>query len=437
MSDDDFMMDDNDDYGFDYESDDGGEPDANIENQYYNAKALKEDSPKEALACFEKALKLETEPGEWGFKTLKQMVKLNFKIGQYGEAMKSYKQMLTYVKGAVTKNYSEKSINTILDLISTSSDMSFMENFYATTLEVLEDTKNERLWTKSNLKLAKLYLDRAEYTRLAKTLKQLHQTCKNEDGTDDVKKGTQLLEIYALEIQMYTATKNNKKLKELYRRSLHIKSAIPHPRILGIIRECGGKMHMYEEQWEKAHEDFFEAFKSYDEAGSPRRIQCLKYLVLANMLKGSDIDPFTAQETKPYKSDPEIVAMTNLVSAFQRKEISEFEKILKDNRKTIMDDQFIKDHIEELLKSIRTQVLLKLIKPYTRIEISFISKELNISTGDVENLIIGLILDGKVDGQIDQINQRLELTSQLQSSKKYISIEKWANQLENIQRKGY
>ncbi len=77
-----------------------------------------------------------------------------------------------------------------------------------------------------------------------------------------------------------------------------------------------------------------------------------------------------------------------------------------------MDDQFIKDHIEELLKSIRTQVLLKLIKPYTRIEISFISKELNISTGDVENLIIGLILDGKVDGQIDQINQRLELTSQ-------------------------
>jgi len=28
-----------------------------------------------------------------------------------------------------------------------------------------------------------------------------------------MKKGTQLLEIYALEIQMYTAQKNNKKLK--------------------------------------------------------------------------------------------------------------------------------------------------------------------------------------------------------------------------------
>ena len=28
--------------------------------------------------------------------------------------------------------------------------------------------------------------------------------------------GTQLLEVYALEIQMYTAQKNNKKLKALY-----------------------------------------------------------------------------------------------------------------------------------------------------------------------------------------------------------------------------
>ena len=48
-----------------------------------------------------------------------------------------------------------------------------------------------------------------------------------------MKKGTQLLEIYALEIQMYTAQKNNKKLKALYDQSLHIKSAIPHPLILG------------------------------------------------------------------------------------------------------------------------------------------------------------------------------------------------------------
>jgi COP9 signalosome complex subunit 2 len=62
---------------------------------------------------------------------------------------------------------------------------------------------------------------------------QLHASCQTDDGEDDLKKGTQLLEIYALEIQMYTAQKNNKKLKALYDQSLHIKSAIPHPLILG------------------------------------------------------------------------------------------------------------------------------------------------------------------------------------------------------------
>jgi hypothetical protein len=37
-----------------------------------------------------------------------------------------------------------------------------------------------------------------------------------------------------------------------------VKSAIPHPRIMGIIRECGGKMHMHDQLWEEAATDFFE-----------------------------------------------------------------------------------------------------------------------------------------------------------------------------------
>ena len=59
-------------------------------------------------------------------------------------------------------------------------------------------------------------------------------------------------------MQMYTEMRNTKKLKELYQRALTIKSAIPHPRIMGIIRECGGKMHMHERLWSEAATDFFE-----------------------------------------------------------------------------------------------------------------------------------------------------------------------------------
>ena len=154
--------------------------------------------------------------------------------------------------------------------------MELLQNFYETTLDALRDAKNERLWFKTMTKLGKLYFDRCatcgslsfcpvkprtfchflnlreEFNRLARILKQLRQSCQTEEGEDDLKKGTQLLEVikalsseaflnscfqvYALEIQMYTAQKNNKKLKALYDQSLHIKSAIPHPLILGVIR---------------------------------------------------------------------------------------------------------------------------------------------------------------------------------------------------------
>jgi hypothetical protein len=70
---------------------------------------------------------------------------------------------------------------------------------------------------------------------------------------------------------------------------------------------------------------------------------------------------------------------------------------------------FIRNYIEDLLRKIRTQVLLKLIKPYTRIRIPFISKELNIPEKDVEHLLVSLILDNRVQGHIDQVNQLLEL----------------------------
>ena len=63
-------------------------------------------------------------------------------------------------------------------------------------------------------------------------------------------------------------------------------------------------------------------------------LELIRYLVLANMLAQSQINPFDSQETKPYKNDPEILAMTDLVAAFQRKDIHQFESILKSNLKT-------------------------------------------------------------------------------------------------------
>jgi COP9 signalosome complex subunit 2 len=121
-----------------------------------------------------------------------------------------------------------------------------MEKFYSLTLESFQNTNNERLWLKTNIKLARLWLERRDFNQLTKTVRELHKACQLEDGSDDPNKGTFSLEIYALEIQMYAETRNNKRLKALYQRALGVKSAVPHPKISGVIRECGGKMHLSE-----------------------------------------------------------------------------------------------------------------------------------------------------------------------------------------------
>ena len=371
--------------------------------------------------------------GEWGFKAYKQVVKLQFKRGRYTEMMAAYREMLTFIKSAVTRNYSEKVINKLIDLISSSKHMELLQELYQTTLAALQLAQNERLWFKTNLKLGKVWYEHGEYGRLGRIIHELSNSCRHEDGTDDLKKGTQLLEVHALEIQLHTAQRNSKKLKQLTQKALQIKSDIPHPKITGLIRECSGKGHMQEREWELARIDFFEAFKSYDEAGVSRRVQCLKYLVLATMLQNSDINPFDSQEAKPYQNDPEIVAMTNLVSAYMRNEIRLFERVLKSNSRTIMGDDFIKAYIDDLLRNIRTQVLLKVIAPYTRIRISFIAGELNISDVEVEALLIALILDNYIDGHIDQLSQLLVLTDKADDAMKYAAVDAWSAQLLALQ----
>lgn len=442
--DDDFMMDEgaDEEYDFDYEDDDQEDVDADMENKYYQAKNYKTENPEKALLEWRSIIEAENPKGEWGFKALKQSTKLNFHRGKYQEALQTYTELLDYCQTAVTRNAAEKSINGILDYVSAAQelDTSSMQQWYEITQKALQAVKNDRLNVKIDLKLAKIWMDRKEYNRLEKVIQKLRTAIntpasgqKLESFDSDNSIGTLLLEVLAIEIQMYTDRKENKKLREIYDQTLTVKSTIPHPKIMGIIRECGGKMHMSERNWTKAQYDFFEAFKNYDEAGSPQRISSLKYLVLSHMLMNSEIDPFDSQETKPYKQHPEIVAMTNLVTAYQRQDVHEAERIIQSNRSTILDDPFIANYIQDVLISLRTQWVLGILRSYNRIQVSHVARQLKISADEVEDIMIHLILEEKISGKLDQVKGVLELdTSSELESQHYRSLERWNSELNHL-----
>lgn len=336
----------------------------------------------------------------------------------------------------MTRNYSEKSINNLLDFVdkasadNPSSAGASIEQFYSLTLASFQATNNERLWLKTNVKMAKLWLDRKDYGKLAIKLRELHKACQNEAGEDDPTKGTQSLEVYALEIQMYAETRNNKRLKALYQRALAVKSAVPHPKIMGIIRECGGKMHMSEENWKEAQSDFFESFRNYDEAGSIQRIQVLKYLVLTTMLMRSNINPFDSQETKPYKDDPRIAAMTDLVDAFQRDDVHRYEAILQSN-KDLLSDPFIAENIDEVTRTMRTKAVLKMIAPYRRFTLNFLAKKIKISLDEVQDILGVLIVEGKLAAKINQEEGTVTVDRDI-DTERLDSVREWTNAVRSL-----
>lgn len=63
------------------------------------------------------------------------------------DALKTYTELLTYTKSAVTRNYSEKSINGILDYVGGGKggvvEVDVLEKFYQATRKALEEAKNE------------------------------------------------------------------------------------------------------------------------------------------------------------------------------------------------------------------------------------------------------------------------------------------------------
>ncbi|KAJ2642919.1 COP9 signalosome complex subunit 2, partial [Coemansia sp. RSA 1694] len=199
MSDDDFMYDEEEEYEFEYEEADDGETgeEVGIENRYYNAKGLREDFDA-AIREFQTVIDDSPELTEWGFKATKQMLKLCLRERRFDDVFAYYEKMLQYVRGSIlTRNYAEKSINNMLERVSAVADPEFTQRFHQLTLDVLKETKNDRLWLRTSLRLAKILLDQREYPALDALLSELKRECEDESGAVILERGTQLLEIHA------------------------------------------------------------------------------------------------------------------------------------------------------------------------------------------------------------------------------------------------
>ena len=272
----------------------------------------------------------------------------------YDKMIDRYTGMLIYIS-SVTRNECTDAINAILDSLTSATDIQVLSKMYEITLIALKSANNERLWFNTNLKLAKLYLEDKKFTEVERLINSLKKTCQTADGKDDIGKGTYLLEVYCLEIQLCSMTLNSNRMKQIYPKTVNLNAAVADPRIMGIIREEGGKMQMAEGNWEEAYNELYEAFRNYQEAGNSRAKDCLKYVVLASMLSLSDINPFAAREAKVFSDDKEIIAMSDLRQSLEANDLARFERTIKNKQNRILDEPFLMTYIQPLRRRMREQ----------------------------------------------------------------------------------
>uniref|UniRef100_A0A7R9YB37 PCI domain-containing protein n=1 Tax=Pinguiococcus pyrenoidosus TaxID=172671 RepID=A0A7R9YB37_9STRA len=428
------------DYGSDGDEDEDDDAGAiEIENAFYEGDDCKVEDPGRALEMFNRVISLTEDDDEgenlkWRFRALENIVILHGVLGDAEQMLARYRQMMEYIS-MVTRNECTDSINKVLDSVSNNTSLANLQSVYEITLQALKNANNERLWLNTNIKLGRVHLEAKNYSRVAEIARELQEACRLPDGTDDLPKGSYLLEAYALEIQLCTQTHNTSRMKEIYPKTEALNAAVADPRIMGIIREEGGKMFMGLGSWSEAYNEFYAAFRNYQEGGNPRAKTCLKYVVLSNMLALSDINPFAAREAKVFQDDREIMAMMDLRMAYESSDMQGFDRILQNKSNKILEDEYLKMFVERLRNRMRESVLLAMVKPYVRIEMRSVAQELNIESDAVEKIVVNLILDGRVKGRIDQVHGCIILDKGTEAQtvgKEYEGLRGWCKALHDF-----
>lgn len=177
-----------------------------------------------------------------------------------------------------------------------------------------------------------------------------------------------------------------------------------------------------EGQWQRSYAEFYSAFTHYQEIGNRDKAkQCLKYVVVANMLSGGEQNPFDAREAKVYQNEPDIAAIGILRTAYEKCDVDAFGRALDEINKA--GDRFIRTHLDSMILDFHRRAILQTLKSYRRLKVTFLAERLKVKPELLETIIVQLILDGEIPGKIDQVTGVLDLTQRTGgAAKKYAAI---------------
>uniref|UniRef100_A0A6S9GJJ6 PCI domain-containing protein n=1 Tax=Ditylum brightwellii TaxID=49249 RepID=A0A6S9GJJ6_9STRA len=125
----------------------------------------------------------------------------------------------------------------------------------------------------------------------------------------------------------------------------------------------------------------------------------------------------------------DIEAMSAIAAAASRRSLKEFEEVTDKYKHELQDDLLIKHHLRILHEQLLESNLIRIIEPYSCVEISHIAELIEMPQPIVEKKLSQMILDGKFNGILDQGKGQLIV---YEESEKDMAMEKGLEVIANM-----
>jgi len=317
----------------------------------------------------------------------------------FGDIVNLLKEFNDFFSG-IPKAKTAKIVRNILGIVSAVPDSLDMQ--IALCQDVVAWCKAEKrtfLRQRIEAKLAALLVQAGKSPDALKLVSGLLGELKKLDDKQ------MLTEVHLTEARTYFDIRNIPKAKASLTASRTAANSIyVAPSLQAELDEMSGTLQCEEGDNTTGYSYFFEAFEGYDQCSSPRAVVCLKYMILCKILGGNSADVpglLSGKHGLKY-AGPDLEAMGAVAKAAKDRSLDDFKVAVAAHTNYLHTDVLIARHLDILYEKMFEANLLKLIGPFSCVEIAHVAQLINQQVGTVEKKLSQMILDGNLSGILDQ-----------------------------------
>nr|WIM01490.1 26S proteasome non-ATPase regulatory subunit 11 [Limnephilus lunatus] len=215
-----------------------------------------------------------------------------------------------------------------------------------------------------------------------------------------------LVEVQLLESKTYHALSNLPKARAALTSARTTANAIYcPPKMQAALDLQSGILHAADERdFKTAYSYFYEAFEGYDSVESPKALTALKYMLLSKIMLNlpEDVQHIISGKLALKYAGSDIDAMKSVAQASHKRSLADFQQGLKTYKKELEEDVIVRAHLGTLYDTMLEQNLCRIIEPYSRVEVDYVSSCIKLQVPQVEKKLSQMILDKKFNGILDQ-----------------------------------